>query len=169
MWGGNEVLGEILISSFIKQIWPDKLSVVMNSAVIDRVMLSSCSIVFKQTFCFSIDCFDVDITSYCITLGNSQTHFISWEQNKISFYPQIIILHQNDQRKVSGILLIKIFPNMNTRIAKWIYIWFFDLIFPTIFPRCWGLQCNRGISFQFMKKWKPIISRDIDLKLLKSL
>ena len=79
MWGGNEVAagGEILISSFIKQIWPDKLSAVLNCSVIDRVMLFSSSIVFRPSFCFLIDCFNVQITFYCITMGNSKLNFIS--------------------------------------------------------------------------------------------
>ena len=79
MWGGNEVAagGEILISSFIKQIWPDKLSDVVNCSVIDRVMLFSSSIVFRPSFCFLIDCFNVQITFYCITMGNYRHNFIS--------------------------------------------------------------------------------------------
>ena len=96
MWGGNEVAagGEILISSFIKQIWPDKLSAVLNCSVIDRVMLFSSSIVFGPFFCFLIDCFNVQITFYCITLGNYQLNFISHaDESRILRIPVTCIVY----------------------------------------------------------------------------
>ena len=95
MWGGNEVAagGEILISSFIKQIWPDKLSAGLNCSVIDRVMLFSSSIVFRASFCFLIDCFNVQITFYCIAMGNYKLIFISHgDESRILKIPKPCII-----------------------------------------------------------------------------